>query len=81
MNNEEIKIKAKKLVEKYKETIMSFLSDNMKHENAKKCAIIDVQNTIDELEDLKQHIDDNDRFFINTKIDGLTAIKQAIENL
>jgi len=37
--------KAEELVESYYSTIMSFLSDNMKWENSKKCALI----TVDEI--------------------------------
>lgn len=36
------KEKAEELVNKYRDTIMSFLSDNMKDMNAKKCALIAV---------------------------------------
>lgn len=39
------KKKAEELVESYYSTIMSFLSDNMKWENSKKCALI----TVDEI--------------------------------
>ena len=34
------KEKAKELVDKYRNSIMSFLSDNMKDMNAKQCALI-----------------------------------------
>jgi len=40
------KEKAKELVDKYRDTIMSFLSDNMKDMNAKKCASIAVDEII-----------------------------------
>ena len=42
MNSKE---KALELVDKYRNTIMSFLNDNMKDMNAKKCALI----TVDEI--------------------------------
>jgi hypothetical protein len=81
MSNE-INKKAKELVVDYYLIDAENVSEyGMEWQMAKQCAIIDIQNTIDELEDLKQHIDDNDKFFINTRIDKLTAIKQAIENL
>lgn len=38
--------KAKELVAKYRNIIMSFLSDRMKKENAKECAIIAVDEII-----------------------------------
>jgi hypothetical protein len=42
------KEKAKELVEMYKETIVSFLSDEMKLENAKQCALVAVKMNISE---------------------------------
>ena len=45
------KEKAKELVDKYRDTIMSFLSDNMKDMNAKKCASIAVDEIIKSRED------------------------------
>ena len=43
------KEKAEELVDKYFNEIMSFLSDNMKKNNAKKCAMIVVDEIIDTL--------------------------------
>jgi hypothetical protein len=40
------KERAEELVDTFRETIMSFLSDNMKHQNAKKCAIVSVDQII-----------------------------------
>ncbi len=40
------KEKAEELVDKYRNTIMSFLSDNMKDMNAKNCALIAVDEII-----------------------------------
>jgi hypothetical protein len=40
------KEKAQELIDKYRNSIMSFLSDNMKHQNAKKCALIAVDEII-----------------------------------
>lgn len=40
------KEKAVELVDKYRNTIMSFLSDNMKDMNAKNCALIAVDEII-----------------------------------
>ena len=42
--------KAKELVGKYRNIIMSFLSDRMKKENAKECAIIAVDEIISNIE-------------------------------
>ena len=42
------KEKANELVDKYRNTIMSFLSDNMKDMNAKKCALIAVDLLVKE---------------------------------
>lgn len=36
------KEKAEELVDRYMDTIISFLNDNMKYKNAKKCALIAV---------------------------------------
>ena len=41
------KKKALELVDKYRNTIMSFLNDNMKDMNAKKCALIAVDELIE----------------------------------
>ena len=40
------KEKAEELVNKYFDTIMSFLTDNMKKMNAKKCALIAVDEVL-----------------------------------
>ena len=42
--------KAKELVDKYREAIMSFLTDRMKDENAKRCALIAVNEIINTIE-------------------------------
>ena len=47
MNNLTAKEKAEELVDKYRNTIMSFLSDNMKDQNAKQCALIAVDEIIE----------------------------------
>jgi hypothetical protein len=49
------KEKAKQLVEKFRNSITSFLSDNMKNENAKQCAIIAVDEIMEELENNKSY--------------------------
>jgi hypothetical protein len=41
------KEKAKELVDKYRNSIMSFLSDNMKDMNAKQCALIAVDEILE----------------------------------
>ena len=40
------KEKAQELIDKYRNSIMSFLSDNMKYQNAIKCALIAVDEII-----------------------------------
>jgi hypothetical protein len=42
MAQQTAKEKAQELVDNHRNTIVSFLSDSMKHENAKKCALITV---------------------------------------
>lgn len=44
MNSKE---KAEELVDKYRNSIMSFLSDNMKDMNAKQCALIAVDEILE----------------------------------
>ena len=44
------KQKAEELVDTYRNAIISFLSDNMKHQNAKTCAIITVNKILEALE-------------------------------
>lgn len=49
------KEKAEELVDTYRNAIMSFLSDNMKHQNAKTCAIITVDKIINELKEICEY--------------------------
>lgn len=65
------KEKAEELVDKYRNTIMSFLSDNMKDMNAKQCALISVDEII------KSHI--HNEGVRHLKWWG--EVKQEIENL
>ena len=51
------KEKAEELVNKYRDTIISFLSDNMKDMNAKRCALISVKEIIKSREE-DGHFDD-----------------------
>jgi hypothetical protein len=46
------KEKAEKLVDTYRNTIMSFLNDNMKDMNAKNCALVAVNEVINVLEEV-----------------------------
>ena len=69
------KEKANELVDKYRNTIMSFLSDNMKDMNAKKCALIVVDEIIKEY-----------GTYYKVEVDGKYVsywqeVKQEIENL
>jgi hypothetical protein len=45
------KNKAKELVDKFRNEIVSFLSDSMKNKNVKECALIAVNEIINELDD------------------------------
>ena len=49
------KEKAEELVDKYRNSIMSFLSDNMKDMNAKQCALIAVDEILN-IENIKPYI-------------------------
>ena len=61
------KEKARELVDKYNNSIMSFLSDNMKYQNAIKCALI----AVDEILEDKVEIDGmrviNDSYWMEVK--------------
>lgn len=48
------KEKAEELVDKYYVTIVSFLNDRMKNENAKKCALIAIDETIKMYDNLNE---------------------------
>ena len=68
------KEKAEELVDKYRNTIMSFLSDNMKDMNAKKCALIAVDEIIDA-------IDWHEYEVPNDQLKFWLEVKQEIEKL
>ena len=57
------KEKAEELVSKYRDTIMSFLSDNMKDMNAKKCALL----AVDEIEWIVEDDEDKWNFWQQVK--------------
>ena len=64
------KQKAEQLVDKYFNEIMSFLSDNMKKNNAKKCALIAVDEIIEVLS-----------MDVNPLVNYWFQVKQEIEKL
>lgn len=72
------KEKAEELVGKFRDTIISFLSDNMKQENAKKCAIISVDQII--LEQCKGS-ELKDPRYQDERLRYWKEVKQEIEKL
>jgi len=72
--------KANKLVEVYYNSIMSFLTNNMKLENAKKCSLIAVDEIIKFMEMDDEH--NECLYFANSKwVQYLMEVKQEIEKL
>jgi len=69
------KEKARELVEKY----MTYIP--MQEYEAKQCAFIAVDDNIEELEHIKQYIDELDVNIINFQIHYLEQVKTEIENL
>jgi hypothetical protein len=67
------KEKAIELVDKYNNSIMSFLSDNMKYQNAIKCALISVDECIKAVE--------SDWSFMEIRMEYWQKVKQEIEKL
>jgi hypothetical protein len=68
--------KARDLVDKYNNSIMSFLSDNMKYQNAIKCGLIAVDEIIKLLVDLS-----NNNFTYLTEVMYYQKVKQELEKL
>jgi hypothetical protein len=67
--------KAESLVETYYSTIMSFLNDNMRWENAKKCALIAVDEIISHIEpSISMDV-------LSARIKFWNEVKQEIEKL
>lgn len=71
------KEKAEELFNKYRNTIMSFLSDNMKDYNAQQCALIAVDEILQELD----HLPFNDQDFGTFKMKYWQEVKKEIEKL
>ena len=73
------KEKAEELVNKYRDTIMSFLSDNMKDMNAKKCALI----AVDEIHmALYEYLKDTDELQnADREFDFWNKVEEEIEKL
>lgn len=69
------KEKAQELFEMFRSEIISFLSDNMKDENAKRCALI----AVDEMIQFANKMDGG--FSFKDEIIFLQEVKQEIENL
>ena len=72
------KERAEELTDKFRDTIISFLSDNMKQENAKKCAILSVDQII--LEQCKGS-ELKDPRYQDERLMYWNEVKQEIENL
>ena len=68
------KEKAEQLVDKFRSNIISFLSDNMKDQNAKQCALIAVEEIISEI------CATSDKYFIIHRLAYYKEVKQEIEN-
>ena len=70
--------KALELTDRFRDKIMSFLSDNMKQENAKKCAILSVDQII--LEQCKGS-ELKDPRYQDKRLMYWNMVKQEIEKL
>lgn len=70
----ESKKKAIELVEKYESTITSVLGDRMKHQNAVKCAILEVESILEAL-DLYR------RMRISTAVKRCDLLKEVLTEL
>lgn len=70
--------KALELTDRFRDTIMSFLSDNMKQQNAKKCAILSVDQII--LEQCKSS-ELKDPRYQDERLMYWNEVKQEIEKL
>jgi hypothetical protein len=66
------KEKAEQLVDKFRSNIISFLSDNMKEQNAKQCALI----AVDEILKVASFYNDS-----QAEVTYWQEVKQEIENL
>lgn len=71
------KEKAEELVGKFRDKIISFLSDNMKDSNAKQCALI----AVDEIIQLLDHTPLIDDDYAEHIINYWNEVKQEIEKL
>jgi len=72
------KEKAEQLVDNFRNTIMSFLSDNMKNKNAKECALMAVNEVI--LEQCKSS-ELKDPRYQDERLMYWNEVKQEIEKL
>jgi hypothetical protein len=74
------KEKAEELIDKFRSNIISFLSDNMKDRNAKQCALIAVDTTIQTLNEDIRDLDVRGNVLLDL-IDYWRQVKQEIEKL
>jgi hypothetical protein len=74
------KEKAKELFERFRSEIISFLSDNMKDENAKRCALIAVDEIL-KIIPQNEYMEDRGEFNENRELIYWKEVKQEIENL
>jgi len=77
------KEEAEKLHDKYYRVFEMLGVDDIPNEQAKKCALIDVENRIDCLKDLiiDGEFFGTDELFVKYKIDYLNYVKSELENL
>jgi len=82
--------KAKELVEKFIPSVYCYIGsgmltnsydENVAKSNAKACALICIQVIIDELEEVKQMVDDNLVYSINQRISHYESVKNEINKL
>jgi hypothetical protein len=71
------KEKARELIDKYNNSIMSFLSDNMKYQNAIKCALI----AVDEIIKTDMLIDEDTFVETPSYLQYWKEVKQELEKL
>ena len=72
------KEKAQELVDKFRNEILSFLSDNMKKINAKRCALVAVDEILNQLSPLELSPIGT---YTNPKIEYWLEVKQELEKL
>lgn len=72
--------KANELIEKF-ETCIPSIHEAQDRQTAKQCAIQHIAELVDELEDLKQSVDDNEIYMINNRIGFYLDVRAEINKL